>query len=334
MSSTKEEFLYLSNLIERCGFEKAVTPPNLDPHWETYVLKEDFGSGHNHFLVSDEGWLCTINDFKFFDDQVFDITSPGYVSIAWNEIIAGEEFSPYRKLRSGVVWGFYGKSDGWRGFIHGRIPVRSVSIGLSPDFIQQYLNEQWPGHFNTPEEAFSAIRYVNDIPEAMTIMKMMRPSKADKAQPVSYYRDLVYQILNVVVGKAKEMDLTPKRNVTAVDEAHIRSVAQFVDDHYSGTLRIGDLSRAAQMSPTKFKECFKAVMGTTFTQYVLSRRISQAELMLQEPTLSIEFVAHMVGYSCVSRFTQLFNRETGMLPSEYRACFKYKSPSIEKDYGN
>ncbi|MFQ9349669.1 MAG: helix-turn-helix domain-containing protein [Eggerthella lenta] len=36
------------------------------------------------------------------------------------------------------------------------------------------------------------------------------------------------------------------------------------------------------------------------------------------PDLSIEQVAHAVGYTCASRFSELFRRETGLLPSEYR----------------
>ena len=92
-----------------------------------------------------------------------------------------------------------------------------------------------------------------------------------------------------------------------------------MDDHCSSTLKVADLARAACMSPTKFKECFKAVTGSTLTQYVQGRRISQAELLLRQPDLSIEQVARAVGYACASRFSELFRRETGLLPSEYRA---------------
>ncbi|MFR1637756.1 MAG: helix-turn-helix domain-containing protein [Eggerthellaceae bacterium] len=40
--------------------------------------------------------------------------------------------------------------------------------------------------------------------------------------------------------------------------------------------------------------------------------------LLRMPDLSIEQVAHAVGYTCASRFSELFRRETGLLPSEYR----------------
>jgi AraC-like DNA-binding protein len=73
------------------------------------------------------------------------------------------------------------------------------------------------------------------------------------------------------------------------------------------------------MSPTKFKECFKAVTGSTLTQHVQLRRMNLAESLLQQPSLSVEQVARAVGYTCTSRFSELFRREIGLLPSEYRA---------------
>ena len=72
------------------------------------------------------------------------------------------------------------------------------------------------------------------------------------------------------------------------------------------------------MSPTKFKAAFKRANGKTVTQYVQGRRMSQAELLLRQPDLTIEQVGRAVGYNCASRFSALFRREVGMLPSEYR----------------
>ena len=108
------------------------------------------------------------------------------------------------------------------------------------------------------------------------------------------------------------------RPVADADRERILGVVSYVDDHCANTLTIPDLARAACMSPTKFKECFKAVTGFTFTQYLQARRISLAESLLRQPDLSIEQIAHSVGYSCASRFSELFRRETGLLPSEFR----------------
>ena len=112
--------------------------------------------------------------------------------------------------------------------------------------------------------------------------------------------------------------LLQRHAVAPEDRERIQAVALYIDDHCASALTVDDLARAACMSPTKFKECFKAVTGSTLTRYVQSRRISQSEGLLRMPDLSIEQVAHAVGYTCASRFSELFRRETGLLPSEYR----------------
>lgn len=73
------------------------------------------------------------------------------------------------------------------------------------------------------------------------------------------------------------------------------------------------------MSPTKFKESFRIETGLTLTAYVQRRRASMAESLLRQPDLTIAQVARAVGYTCAGRFSKVFQRETGMLPSEYRS---------------
>lgn len=46
--------------------------------------------------------------------------------------------------------------------------------------------------------------------------------------------------------------------------------------------------------------------------------MSRAELLLRQGDLTIEQVGRSVGYTCAGRFSALFKREIGMLPSEYR----------------
>ena len=58
--------------------------------------------------------------------------------------------------------------------------------------------------------------------------------------------------------------------------------------------------------------------GCTITEYLQHRRMSQAEYLLTDTTLSIGQVAQAVGYASASRFAELFRKSTGLLPSTYR----------------
>lgn len=99
-------------------------------------------------------------------------------------------------------------------------------------------------------------------------------------------------------------------------------MVRYIDDHCSADLRVSDLALIACMSPTKFKETFKRANGKTLTQYVQERRMNRAEMLLRQPGLTIEQVGRAVGYTCASRFSALFKRETGMLPSEFRRTLR------------
>ena len=93
--------------------------------------------------------------------------------------------------------------------------------------------------------------------------------------------------MGLIVERTKARRDTSGRAVAPEDRERIQAVALYIDDHCASALTVDDLARAACMSPTKFKECFKAVTGSTLTRYVQSRRISQSEGLLRMPDLSI-----------------------------------------------
>jgi AraC-like DNA-binding protein len=62
--------------------------------------------------------------------------------------------------------------------------------------------------------------------------------------------------------------------------------------------------------------------GTTFTEYVLSRRIARAHGMLTDPRYArekISAVAYDCGFGDISYFNRTFRRHYGAAPSEVRA---------------
>jgi AraC-like DNA-binding protein len=72
------------------------------------------------------------------------------------------------------------------------------------------------------------------------------------------------------------------------------------------------------MSQTKLKTIFKKIHGLTITEYTRHRRISHAEMVLSNTDLPITAVAQSVGYHSPGRFAKLFQKGTGLLPSEYK----------------
>lgn len=308
-----------SGHLEKLNFIEVESPEGFCPFWHSFRSTDDSLIGHYHVLASNDLWSIAIHDFTLSHDMFMEFRLPEYLSVAWYQSISGEQFTPYQKLRANSIWGFCSSDEGWRGFIHGGIPVQSVSVEVRPELSHEYLSREYGGQFERVCDAFASLNDMEDFPEMRKLLRTLWPQPGDENRSRIYYEGKVLETMGLIVERTKASKPTaPLRPIADGDRAHILSVTSYIDDHCSGILRIADLSRAACMSPTKFKECFKAVTGSTLTRYVQRRRISQSELLLRQSDLSIEQISRAVGYSCTSRFSELFRRETGLLPSEYR----------------
>lgn len=150
------------------------------------------------------------------------------------------------------------------------------------------------------------------------LLRRLWPQPGDPPHSELYYEGKVLEAMGLIVEHSRTDRPGKGRAPSLADRERIHDIICYIDDHCSSELRISDLAAIACMSPTKFKETFRKVNGKTLTQYVQGRRMSQAELLLRQGDLTIEQVARSVGYTCASRFSELFRREVGMLPSEFR----------------
>ncbi len=66
------------------------------------------------------------------------------------------------------------------------------------------------------------------------------------------------------------------------------------------------------------RKLFKSAVGVSPARYQINLRINLAQQLLRETKKSVVDVALDVGYTNPSHFVQLFRRETGLTPSEYR----------------
>ncbi len=80
---------------------------------------------------------------------------------------------------------------------------------------------------------------------------------------------------------------------------------------------INQLSKMCAMSPTKFKNDFKALYGLPVYEYYQQHRMAYARSLIQEGHYAIKEVGIMAGYSNLGHFAAAFKKEYAMLPSEW-----------------
>lgn len=89
-------------------------------------------------------------------------------------------------------------------------------------------------------------------------------------------------------------------------------------EHYNEDICIEDYAKEHLMSTSWFIRNFKQYTGSTPMQYILSKRIHNAETLLENEHYSITEISNIIGYDNPLYFSRIFKKIKGISPTEYR----------------
>lgn len=99
----------------------------------------------------------------------------------------------------------------------------------------------------------------------------------------------------------------------------------YFSEHYNEDISIEDYAKEHLMSTSWFIRNFKQYTGSTPMQYILSKRIYNAETLLQNEHYNITEIANIIGYENPLYFSRIFKKVKGISPTEYRKNILQKS---------
>lgn len=124
-------------------------------------------------------------------------------------------------------------------------------------------------------------------------------------------------LLNALLCEILKNGERAQGETNAISPAISRIMTTLLSD-ISAKITLTDAARISGMNPTYFSERFHSEVGKSFKQWVTSARIEYAKRLLEEFDQSILEVCYKCGYNTPSQFIEMFKRETGMAPSEYK----------------
>lgn len=100
-----------------------------------------------------------------------------------------------------------------------------------------------------------------------------------------------------------------------------RRVQEYIDQHYSEPLTLQAIGEALHLSPFYLSHVFKETSGYSPTQYLLRRRIGEAQNLLIYTDLPVARIAEQVGFETQNYFNQQFSKHVGMPPRKFRQTY-------------
>jgi len=99
----------------------------------------------------------------------------------------------------------------------------------------------------------------------------------------------------------------------------IRRAKEYILEHQSEDINLGQVARAVNTSTFYFCKMFKKVTGINFTDYLSRVRIEKSKNLLLNPNLRVSEIAFEVGFQSLTHFNRVFKKVLGQTPTEYRA---------------
>lgn len=104
-----------------------------------------------------------------------------------------------------------------------------------------------------------------------------------------------------------------------LDKKFINDLTGIVEQHLSDDqFGIDDICRLIGISKMQLYRKAKALLGTSVSEYILTRRIKEAQALLAAGELSVAEVTYKVGFSNPNYFSTVFKGKCGVSPTDYK----------------
>ena len=122
-------------------------------------------------------------------------------------------------------------------------------------------------------------------------------------------QSLIYELL---------FNMGEKKWKYPIRDVRIAKVISFIENNISQEFSNKSLADLANMATNAFARLFKEDTGFTIQNFIKSKRIHTACLLLLHTNQSIDEIAEKTGFVNRYHFTRIFNQITGIPPGKYR----------------
>lgn len=154
------------------------------------------------------------------------------------------------------------------------------------------------------------------IRDARRFEKYLNSIENETIQKEILSEDMIKYLLGTMLIK---LSRTLQNNIIETEtDNDIRQIADYITDNYSTEITLDMLSEKFSISRGHLSRKFKTLTGFGINEYVNLVRIKNAEVLMNNPKLSITEIATICGFNDSSYFASVFRKQKGVSPRELR----------------
>lgn len=150
--------------------------------------------------------------------------------------------------------------------------------------------------------------------EALDIILEINKIRNDKTAPLKI-QSLLLKLWALICDNIEPC--TPK-TFPNPDFSLLREMLGYIQNNYMKKISLKNLSQSASVSEGKCCKLFSKYIGMTPNCYLLNYRLQKGRELLVNSSASVTEIALATGFCGGSYFTQIFRKQYGVTPTEYR----------------
>lgn len=159
-----------------------------------------------------------------------------------------------------------------------------------------------------------------EIEHILPVMYALHTNESTDVSDVCWH--LAVSVLLLAIQAIEALDASSKSGQEQKKEDLVRQITAYLDHHYTEAITLEEISASLHISPSHLSHLFKKETGIAPMQYVIHRRIGEAQSLLMETRLPIHEIEERLGFGSSCHLTAMFKKYVGIAPREYRQHFQ------------
>lgn len=205
--------------------------------------------------------------------------------------------------------------------LHDEIPEYNNNLSIYCCSITNIKLPELPDNHiidKTRKKIFSANDYFDAINSIMHMIFNFLSNNIPDCEETCHH--LMLALLSIVLKIESTQESNQYTDMTNQYKLYLQ-IRDYIDTHYDDEITLTSLSNALYLSPYYLSHIFKDITGYSPMQYMLRRRIGEAQTLLIHSKYPITKIASLVGYGNPNYFNIIFTKKIGISPSQYRKTY-------------
>ncbi|MEN9909534.1 MAG: hypothetical protein RLZZ540_2683 [Bacteroidota bacterium] len=199
------------------------------------------------------------------------------------------------------------------------INIQYVVVAIAADRLRSILSIDNPNSIiKTITEKNASFLFFESLDiEMQLLLKNIVLVDMNDSMSNFYVQIKVQELMYLLFSKLSLRENTTFRNVNSNDAEKLLIIRNEILSDLSTPPILSELAIIASMSETKLKQLFKQTFGDTIYNYYQKARMEEAAFLLKQAKHSVSEVGYELGFSNLSHFSRLFEKQYGITPKKF-----------------